>query len=102
MKLVTILVLFFYAEISLASSVKVEFLPSDMRLQSCDSDPGQCRIVDQSGTLEPYDCRNSDGNIRCYADVEYDNGTRLRVWGGCYESFSDCWSTGPGAVDACD
>lgn len=68
----------------------------------CNPDPGRCTVKDQSGSMEAWECRDSEGKIRCYADVEYENGTRMRVWGdGCYQTYSDCWSTGPGAVDPC-
>lgn len=83
--------------------IKIEALPSlTAQIMSCDPNPGSCRVTDQSGSAEPWDCRDAQGVIRCYADVEYGNGTRLRVWGGCYSSYSDCWSMGSGAVKPCD
>jgi hypothetical protein len=90
-----------------ASDVKLQTLPSAdiyhwQAASGCDPNPGRCRVKDQSGSIEAFECRNGPGNWRCYADVEYDNGTRLRVWGGCYENLSDCFSTGNGAVDPCD
>ncbi|NUM89059.1 MAG: hypothetical protein HUU37_07640 [Bdellovibrionales bacterium] len=84
-----------------ALTPKVEMLPA-MAPMNCDPNPGSCRVVDQSGTIESWECRNSEGNIRCYADVEYQNGTRLRVWGGCVSSYGDCWSTGSSAVNPCN
>ena len=61
-----------------------------------------CRVIDQSGTLDSWACRNSPHKIRCYADIELENGSRTTVYGGCYPSYSDCWSLGEGAVNACD
>ena len=61
-----------------------------------------CSIVDQSGTLDSFACRNSEGKTRCYADIDVD-GTPFRVYGGCYPTHMDCWSNGVGAVkDPCD
>lgn len=105
MKIVIIVSVLFSLNTYAGIKVKIESLPNSRQnsLESCDPNPGSCRVVDQSGSIEPWECRNStSGNIRCYADVEYGNGTRLRIWGGCYGSFSDCWSTGAGGVDACD
>ena len=63
----------------------------------------QCRVIDQSGTIEPYACRNSTlGSIRCYADIELEHGAKTRVWGGCVGTYSDCWWNGSGRVDACE
>jgi hypothetical protein len=63
----------------------------------------QCRVVDQSGSIEPYACRNSTlGSVRCYADIELEGGAKTRLWGGCVSTFSDCWWNGSGRVDACE
>lgn len=104
MKIIATLALFsLFTLHAQAISIKIEHLGNATAHESCDPNPGQCRVKDQSGSLEPWECRNSTtGNIRCYADVEYENGTRLRIWGGCYDSYSDCWGTGDGAVEACD
>jgi hypothetical protein len=61
-----------------------------------------CKIIDQDGSLDGWYCRNSPGKIRCYADIEIDNGVKTRVWGGCGESYSDCWWNGSSRVDACE
>ncbi|MCX5786415.1 MAG: hypothetical protein NTX59_12075 [Elusimicrobia bacterium] len=67
-----------------------------------DPAPGSgCTVKDQDGTLDSWACRDSEGKMRCYADVTA-NGSSFRVYGGCFASFSDCWSTGPGAVNPCD
>jgi len=59
-----------------------------------------CQVKDQSGTIDSWACRNSTGHWLCYADAII-NGGNSRISGGCYESLSDCWSTGAGAVDPC-
>ena len=60
-----------------------------------------CTVNDQDGTLDSWACRDSDGKIRCYADVNA-NGSSFRVYGGCFASYSDCWWNGAGAVNPCD
>lgn len=60
-----------------------------------------CKVKDQSGTMDSQACRDSEDKIRCYAEVEAD-GSSFKVYGGCFGSYSDCWSTGPGAVNPCD
>ncbi len=82
----------------MAGDMKIQFFEGG----SCDPNPGKCRIESQSSSIEPYECRNCPGKQRCYADVVYENGTKLRVWGGCYESMSDCWGSGSGAVSPCN
>ena len=100
-KLLTIALFFFTFHANAESKIKIQVLPSVKTLENCDPNPGSCRVIDQSGSIEPWECRNSDrGNIRCYADVEYQNGTRLRLWGSCVGSYSDCWSSD--SVDPCD
>ncbi|MBC86031.1 MAG: hypothetical protein CL677_02540 [Bdellovibrionaceae bacterium] len=63
----------------------------------------QCEVQDQSGSIEPWECRDSEHSILCYADVEFENGIEMRIWGHqCWPSFSDCWTLGDGAIDPCD
>jgi len=63
---------------------------------------GACDVVNQDGIKDYHFCRASGGKYRCFADVQYQNGSQLRVWGsGCYERFSDCWWNGAGAVNPC-
>jgi hypothetical protein len=108
MKPLVSFLLFAFSFSAAAEHFDIEVIPTaaptaQMNIMSCNPDPGQCKIVDQDGSSEPWDCRDSKtGTIRCYADVEYENGTKLRIWGGCYGSYSDCWWSGPGHVDACD
>lgn len=72
---------------------------ADVEVQSIQ----QCRVTDQSGTLDSWFCRNSQvGKIRCYADIELEHGAKTRVWGGCVGTYSDCWFNGSGRVDACE
>lgn len=91
-----------------AANVKIGAIPdlsayAHSSNDGCDPNPGKCTLVDQSGSMEPWECRDSKtGNIRCYADVKYANGTNMRVWGGCFDSYSDCWWNGDGAVDPCE
>jgi len=59
----------------------------------------KCKIKDQSGTIDVF-CKG--GSIRCYADVEFENGIEMTIKGGCFSSYADCWSSGPGAVNPCD
>lgn len=66
------------------------------------TDKSNCTVTAQDGTMDIWECRNSDGKYRCYAEVTVD-GKPFRVYGGCASSFSDCWSTGSSAVqDPCD
>ena len=61
-----------------------------------------CTVTGQSGSIDSWACRNSDGKIRCYADVDV-NGKSFRVYGGCVSSYSACWASGAGAVvSPCD
>jgi hypothetical protein len=61
-----------------------------------------CDVVNQDGIKDYHFCRASGGKYRCFADVQYQNGSQMRVWGsGCYERFSDCWWNGGGAVNPC-
>lgn len=61
-----------------------------------------CKIKDQSGTSDLFGCRGQSGNIRCYADVTFENGQSQRFWGSqCERSFSDCWWNGQGRVQPC-
>ena len=101
-KLFLIATIFSVFQVQAASMVKIQTLPSSRSAESCDPNPGSCKVIDQSGSLEPWECRDSDGKIRCYADVEYGNGTRLRIWGSCVSSYSDCWGSGAGNVDPCN
>jgi hypothetical protein len=56
----------------------------------------QCRVVDQSGSIEPYACRNSTlGSVRCYADIELEGGRCVVFGGGVVSSFSVCGCIGP-------
>jgi hypothetical protein len=104
MKIFILGLILFSALQASAVSIKIEVLNSNTEagFMSCDPNPGQCKVVDQSGTIESWECRNSTGKIRCYADVQYENGTKLRIWGGCYDSYGDCWGSGEGKVEACD
>jgi len=61
-----------------------------------------CKIKDQSGSAEAYWCWNhkQKNTIRCYADVQYNDGTEGKVWGKtCYRSYADCWWSGKGKVE---
>lgn len=83
-----------------------------------------CREINQSGSIEPWSCRNSSNSIRCYADIKLDDSSNrscdefsrdyndvdgfgsgeCRIWSNenqCYPSFSDCWFSGKGRVDPC-
>lgn len=63
----------------------------------------QCRVTSQSGSIDGWFCQNQEGNIRCYADVEWEGDSEeKRIYGSCAESHSDCWSTGDSAIDPCD
>ena len=58
-----------------------------------------CDVVNQDGIKDYHFCRASGGKYRCFADVQYQNGSQMRIWGsGCYERFSDCWWDLPGAL----
>ena len=74
-------------------------------LQQLNCDPaGSCKVTNNSGSLDGWFCRNDDGgSIRCYAEVEFENGSTATIQGSaCYSSYSDCWSSGEGAFDPCD
>jgi hypothetical protein len=60
-----------------------------------------CKIKNQSGTLSIWcSSHHQKGSLRCYADVEYSDGTEGRVWGKtCYDSYADCWGSGIGGVE---
>lgn len=65
------------------------------------SDETGCSIINQSGNIDPWECRNSpNGSTRCYADARI-NGREVRVFGACAASFSDCWYGKSAAVNPC-
>lgn len=71
-----------------------------------------CEVLDNDGTIDGLFCRNSEFKIRCFADVKYADGSTGSVFSGtseagdsididkntCYQSYSDCWTFGIGAV----
>lgn len=61
---------------------------------------GFCRVINNSGSVDNRFCRNSRvGNIRCFIEVEYQDGRRDKLTGyQCVRSFSDCWRGRPGAI----
>ena len=60
-----------------------------------------CTVTDQSGDIDPWACRDSEGKTRCYADATI-NGSPMRIYGNCVASFSECWATGSSPVDPCN
>jgi len=59
-----------------------------------------CSIEDQSGTIDVSFCSGQSNSIRCYAEVEFENGSESKIMGGvCVDSFSDCWSSGEYRVE---
>jgi|SRR5579862_7394137 len=61
-----------------------------------------CKVKDQSGSLESSWCSNhhQEGSWRCYAEVEFPNGAKEKVWGNrCHSSFSPCHKDGEFSVE---
>lgn len=60
----------------------------------------KCELENNSGTIDISFCKDNDnGRIRCYAEVEYEDGSESKIMGQrCVESFSDCWEGKPAAV----
>lgn len=87
----------------LATTAIILATSSAFAQESVDYAYEQCRVTNQSGTIDVWGCRNSEGKIRCYADIELvESGVKTRVWGGCGSSYSDCWWNGNSRVDACN
>jgi len=64
--------------------------------------PGDtCQVTNQSATIDSWACRDAKGSWRCYADAKI-NGSAVRIYGGCTDSMSECWSSGALAVDPCN
>lgn len=62
---------------------------------------GVCKVKSQDGDMQAYWCNKNDQKAtkRCYADVEYADGRKEKIWGQtCYDSYADCWWSGKGAV----
>ncbi len=61
---------------------------------------GFCRVINNSGTIDNRFCQNSQsGNIRCFIEVEYQDGRRDKLTGyQCVRSFADCWRGRAGAI----
>ena len=61
-----------------------------------------CDVIDQDSTRDTGFCGESGPPFRCFADVRYENGGEIRVWGQkCYSQFSDCWWNGSGSINPC-
>ena len=86
----------------LAATALIFFGTTALAQETIDYSFQQCRVVDQSGSIDSWACRKSDGKIRCYADIELEGGAKTRVWGGCASTYSDCWAFGDSRVDACN
>jgi len=66
--------------------------------------PVSCRVKNHSGTLDISFCRSSNNSnrIRCYAEIEYENGSEKKIMGSvCVRSYSDCWSKGVVCCQTC-